>query len=248
MGSKLSRAVRPHVKVDASVAPTSTLHDIDNTNGRHCQDPSPQLFVRDPKSMPLARDDISIATCTAHTVNSQRQRAMSLTTPGNVENRQHLLNTFEQFYAEHQFRAIDYEVGEAQILPAPPLPVPQPAEPAEPVPQCIICCKDLPEEMEINFVKEAIKPCRSCSSTYCVDCVRGMFIEACKDVSRMPPRCCVPFNLHQFKSILSTEEVALFRSKYDEWSTPNPTYCPIPICSAFIPDRLLPHHVRIGNV
>jgi hypothetical protein len=196
MGSKLSRAVRPHVKADASVTPTSTHHDIDNTNERLCQDVTPRLSVRDPKSTPLSRDDINIATSTTHTASSQRQRAMSLTAPGNAENRQQLLNTFEQFYAEHRFRAIDYDVGEAQTLPAPLPPVPQPAEP---VPQCIVCCKDLPEEKDMNYVKEAMKPCRSCNSTYCVSCVRNMFVEACRDVSRMPPRCCVPINLHQWR-------------------------------------------------
>jgi hypothetical protein len=241
MGSKFSRAVRPHVNADVSVAPASPHHDIDITNERFCQNLAPRLFVRNQKTTLLSHDDIDIATSTTRTANSQRQRAMSFTAAVSVENRQQLLNTFEQFYAEHQFRAIDYDIGEAQTLSATPPPI---LQPAEPVPQCIICCKDLPEEKDMSYVKEAMKPCRSCNSTYCVSCVRDMFVEACRDVSRMPPRCCVPINLHQVKSMLSMEEVAVFRSKYDEWSTPNPMYCPVPVCSAFIPDRLLPHHIR----
>ncbi|RYO64115.1 hypothetical protein AA0116_g3927 [Alternaria tenuissima] len=39
---------------------------------------------------------------------------------------------------------------------------------------------------------------------------------------------------------LTGEEFAEFRSKYEEWLTPNPFYCPIPTCSTFIPERLLP--------
>ncbi|KAB2109325.1 hypothetical protein AG0111_0g2660 [Alternaria gaisen] len=45
---------------------------------------------------------------------------------------------------------------------------------------------------------------------------------------------------HHAKPHLTGEEFAEFRSKYEEWLTPNPFYCPIPTCSTFIPERLLP--------
>jgi hypothetical protein len=42
---------------------------------------------------------------------------------------------------------------------------------------------------------------------------------------------------------LTKDEFAEYKSKYEEWLTPNPFYCPMPRCSAFIPERLLPEAV-----
>ncbi|KAF9690847.1 hypothetical protein EKO04_011024 [Ascochyta lentis] len=106
--------------------------------------------------------------------------------------------------------------------------------------QCIGCCMPLPKERDPKYGREVIKPCRSCNSTYCVTCVRSMFLNACKDSTRMPPRCCVQIHLHHVKPHLATEEIIEYRSKYEEWSTPKPFYCPIPTCSVFLPERLLP--------
>jgi hypothetical protein len=245
MGSKLSRVVRVHLKADASVAPTTSspdYHNINSANGQLRQDPAPQLPepVCNLKWSPtlthsLARDDINVhvATPTASTTSQRRHSA------SNTRDRQELLNSFEQFLAERRIMDIDYE-GTSVQQPSHPNPAPAPVEP---VPQCIICCVDLPKYGD----KESIKPCRSCHSDYCTSCVRNMFIDACRDNSRMPPRCCAQINIHHAKPYLSADEAALFRSKYEEWCTPNPTYCPVPICSAFIPDRLLPQHIRIKS-
>jgi hypothetical protein len=246
MGCKFSKAVRPHVKATASVAPTSGHHNIEDTDEQLHQDPSLRLPVRNPTHVLLSCDDISVVTSIAPTMDLQRQRSMSLSTPCNHENRQHLLNSFEQFYVEYQFRAIQYESGETLALPVPSLSsLPPPVvEPVHQVLTCLICCKDLPEEKDSKYVGEAMRPCRSCDSVYCVSCVKNMFIDACKDISRMPPRCCIPINLHQAKALLTAEEMLLFRLRYEEWSTPNPLYCPVPVCSAFISNKLLPQYVR----
>lgn len=237
MGSKISKAMRPHVKAAASIATTPSHHVTnDDTNERLRQDSVLRLPVLDI----LSHDDINVATSNPPT-SELRQRSMSLSAPSNVEDRQLLLNSFEQFMAEHRLRSIEYEGGTA--LPETPRPHLLPP-PSEPVPQCLICCKDLPVKENATHAKEAIKPCRSCDSLYCTACIKNMFIDACKDTSRMPPRCCVPLNLHQAKPYLNAEEISLFRSKYEEWSTSNPVYCPVPVCSAFIPDRLLPQHVK----
>lgn len=109
-----------------------------------------------------------------------------------------------------------------------------------PPPQCLFCCKDLPKDgTEVVLI-----PCRRCQSPCCASCIRNMFLEACRDATRMPPRCCVPFNIHIAKPYLSAAEITLFRVKHEENCTPNPIYCPVPTCSAFIPDRLLPQHFR----
>ncbi|KAJ4360828.1 uncharacterized protein N0V89_001395 [Didymosphaeria variabile] len=69
---------------------------------------------------------------------------------------------------------------------------------------------------------------------------QNMFIDACKDISRMPPRCCNQIPIHHIRPYLSVDEISLFKSKYEEWGTPNPFYCPVARCSTFIPNYLLP--------
>ncbi|KAF3047907.1 hypothetical protein E8E11_002473 [Didymella keratinophila] len=50
-------------------------------------------------------------------------------------------------------------------------------------------------------------------------------------------------HLHHVKPHLTGEEISDYKAKYEEWSTPKPFYCPVPTCSAFIPERLLPQQV-----
>lgn len=243
MGSKLSRAVRPRPKVEASVAPTSH-HDMEANNTPR-QDPAP----RQPA---LCHDDITVGASTTPRIISQRRNSapfLSISTQIVREMAENLTlrASFEQFLAEQQLRSIDVEYLLNPTPPPPPAPVslqPQTAQPSpEQSSQCLICCTELPNKTDLHRAKEVIKPCRSCHNEYCVSCVKKMFIDACKDMARMPPRCCVPINLHHAKPHLTEEEARLFRIKYDEWFTPNPFYCPVPVCSVFIPDRLLPHHV-----
>ncbi|KAF1360890.1 hypothetical protein EJ07DRAFT_114429 [Lizonia empirigonia] len=117
-------------------------------------------------------------------------------------------------------------------------------EPEEPDVQCIGCCTELPKAKAPRYAHEVIKPCRFCNSTYCVQCVRSMFLKAFKDSTRMPPRCCVQIHLHHIKPHLTAEEILEYKSKYEEWSTPKPFYCPRPTCSVFIPERLLPRQAE----
>lgn len=114
-----------------------------------------------------------------------------------------------------------------------------PPAPQEPVvddwPQinCLICCARFGKD------EEAIKPCE-CDNAYCSSCLKSMFLAACKDITRMPPRCCVIIPLHHARPYLSEKELALFKLKFEERNTTRPFYCPVAQCSAFIPNRLLP--------
>ncbi|KAI9846064.1 MAG: hypothetical protein M1837_004320 [Sclerophora amabilis] len=111
------------------------------------------------------------------------------------------------------------------------------AENQIPSKQCIVCSADLETaDAQVPF----IYPCLSCDAPYCVGCLRSMFNSACKDESSMPPRCCAVIPLNLALPYLAPEEVTLYKLKYEEWSTPNRFYCPIPTCSTFIPARLLP--------
>ncbi|KAH7082156.1 hypothetical protein FB567DRAFT_99610 [Paraphoma chrysanthemicola] len=256
MGSKFSRIRRQHVKAAASVVPAATRHDINQTNeGGPCQDPAPQIhsLVLHISTAPVPdfRDDSKIATSTTSTENSSaRARSASFDTANNMAAVQRLRSNFEQFLEEQRLRGIVYETQPSAppVLHPPPVETVQPPPiPPIPEPQCLTCCKAIPKEEDPNYSKEALKPCRFCKHDYCTECVKNMFIEACKDLSRMPPRCCVPINLHVARPYLTEEEAQLFRQKYEEWSTQNPFYCPVPVCSAFIPERLLPHSARINN-
>ncbi|EQL37319.1 hypothetical protein RJZ56_005576 [Blastomyces dermatitidis] len=87
-------------------------------------------------------------------------------------------------------------------------------------------------------------PCKSCTTRTCTVCIRKMFISACSDESCMPPRCCGPLNIGAAVSVLTPDELEMFKSKHEEWATANRVYCPVPICSAFIPYRLFPPDYR----
>lgn len=112
-------------------------------------------------------------------------------------------------------------------------------EQAPPAPVTTTCtyCGDVVDE-ERQSARS--RPCKKCKSPACDACLREMFLKACRNEASMPPRCCAPIPLSSVHAVLSADEVALFRDKYEEWSTPNRVYCPIPTCSAFIPPRLLP--------
>ncbi|CAG8949517.1 hypothetical protein HYFRA_00007749 [Hymenoscyphus fraxineus] len=120
-------------------------------------------------------------------------------------------------------------------LPQPFLTNPPGMTSAEPSPTCVIC---LGEKEASEFPYKCPKNCPEQQT--CNSCLKDWFIEACRNESRMPPKCCsaepIPFStvLH----LLSSEQIKLYKSKYEEWSTPNRIYCPVPTCSAFIPPKL----------
>lgn len=112
---------------------------------------------------------------------------------------------------------------------------PTPAPPSGPT--CVTCCEEC--SYERDSPRLAIRPCPSCPTVFCSPCIKEMFIRACRDVSLMPPRCCVALPLHKALPFLSQEEADEFRAKQAELATPNPLYCPVARCSTFIPTRLL---------
>ncbi|CAA9958971.1 hypothetical protein PTMSG1_02499 [Pyrenophora teres f. maculata] len=241
MGSKFSRAVRPQVKAAASPDVTSHNHSIDNANARgKRQEPTPQL----PQG--LCYDDITVATSTITRTTSQRRNS----TPAPMSADAAVSTNMEQA-RERVFGLVAYTLMSIQQVDSEPAPAPMPAPLPNPVRkpsrgsaqgqvQCVICLSTLPDANNAKHAKEAIKPCRDCEHVYCASCIKHMFIKACKDTTRMPPKCCNQIPVHYAKPFLNQDELDEFRIKYDEWQTPNPFYCPIPTCSTYIPIRLLP--------
>ncbi|PGH20396.1 hypothetical protein AJ80_03541 [Polytolypa hystricis UAMH7299] len=127
------------------------------------------------------------------------------------------------------------EAREAQEETADPPENEPAAAPVEETPEKEKCqfCYD---EESVNG--KMLYPCNSCSRRVCDKCIRRVFTNACVDESSMPPRCCYPLNVADAVSVLTAEEVALYKAKYEEWATPNRVYCPVPTCSTFIPPRL----------
>ncbi|KAL1999543.1 hypothetical protein VTN02DRAFT_4367 [Thermoascus thermophilus] len=115
--------------------------------------------------------------------------------------------------------------------------------PSTPLPSlpCSFCLEDIRDNGDI-----ILKLCRKCHVQCCGKCIRKLFLDACKNESDMPPRCCEPIPLALGRKVLSAEEVTFFKEKYDEWSTSNRVYCPVPTCSAFIPNRLFP--APVGSI
>jgi hypothetical protein len=95
-----------------------------------------------------------------------------------------------------------------------------------------VCCGD--EALPLELIHAL------CADTYCVDCLKELFIRSTKDESLFPPRCCrqpIPFD--RIADHLSNDEAHGFNAASFEFSTPNRTYCADPACGVFIlPDNV----------
>ena len=102
--------------------------------------------------------------------------------------------------------------------------------------KCVICL-----EPSQSSGSTLIRPCGKCSRDYCSICLVQLFAGATKDPSLMPPHCCTIIQLHLVKRFLSEEQTQAYRARLQEWMTPVKTYCPVPTCSIFIPEQLVPN-------
>jgi len=96
---------------------------------------------------------------------------------------------------------------------------------------CTICCD---EQGDVTLTQ----PCPQCKADYCTECLEDMFRAAIEDPTRMPPKCCTMLQLHVGLPHLTKEEGTKYRKAFEEWMATDRIYCPVPKCSAFIPDRL----------
>ncbi|UPX12924.1 uncharacterized protein EKO05_0003456 [Ascochyta rabiei] len=255
MGSRSTKvAAFPHVKAAASpVAPAHQHHERSNkTNETGPSQGCIHQAIRTSATSPHSFDDTDVQAPTRAATTLKRRysepiQTAAMATEGYVDGIRHF-DAFEVLLVARSLMSIEFSYADVtspaliEHLSTPPTSVPvheKSKKVEDPEVQCISCCTQLPKEKDPKYTREVLKPCRSCNSTYCVTCVKGMFLDACKDSTRMPPRCCVQVHLHHVKPHLTTEEITEYRSKYEEWSTPKPFYCPISTCSVFIPERLL---------
>ncbi|KAI8941210.1 hypothetical protein NX059_002448 [Plenodomus lindquistii] len=251
MGSRSSKAVLPYRKAAALPVAAAHPHDKEGEGTNEItghDDPAPQFPYK------LASNDETIAT---PTTTADMQQCNGAPASSTYANSQHGANMIPgpqisdrnsptaglAMMAPPLQTTHDPDARAADEAATPPSPliahIPNLPLPEESGLQCLACCKPLPKETDPKYTEEVTRPC-DCDNAYCIACVRDMFLKACKDSARMPPRCCAQIHLHQVRRYLTAEEVRTFKLKYEEWSTPSPFYCPIPSCSTFIPARLLP--------
>lgn len=92
---------------------------------------------------------------------------------------------------------------------------------------CLICM----ESFNANNVIKA-----PCQHPYCKDCMQRLFMEATRNESLYPPKCCdknIPITVANV--VLNTRQQTEFISKGKEFGTKDRVYCSSRQCSAFIP-------------
>ncbi|PVH85341.1 hypothetical protein DL98DRAFT_511810 [Cadophora sp. DSE1049] len=134
--------------------------------------------------------------------------------------------------------------GSSGIQP-PPLDSSQPISNVTPQRKTCNLCLDHLDLSPSNFPFK----CPQCNlSQYCSACLKSWFLDACKNESKMPPKCCSIIPLSAVKKLMTVEEMALYKAKLEEWMTPGKLYCPVPTCSTFIPPRLYQKPAKKGFV
>lgn len=96
---------------------------------------------------------------------------------------------------------------------------------------CVICCEDAQVDL--------IQPCSQCDSHYCTGCIKDLFDGTLKDMSMMPMKCCTMIQLAVVLPYITKEQANEYRWRFEEWISTARTYCPVPLCSTFIPERFL---------
>lgn len=111
----------------------------------------------------------------------------------------------------------------------------------EPSKTCIICYD--PSEAQV------IQPCSKCYTYFCISCLQEMLQGALKDMTMMPIQCCSMIQLAVVLPHITQEQADAYRARFEEWISSGRTYCPVPSCSVFIPERfLLPSTRAAPNV
>lgn len=96
---------------------------------------------------------------------------------------------------------------------------------------CVIC-------WEAHETDQLLRPCRACTNTWCAACLESSFRTAIDQKSGFsPPTCHGIIQLHTILGRLEKEFADKYRAAFEEWLTKDRVYCPVPTCSAFIPER-----------
>lgn len=68
---------------------------------------------------------------------------------------------------------------------------------------CILCCETFDEDLIPHR-------CPRCPTyIYCGGCLKDWFLDACRNESKMPPKCCYAIPISTIANLLTTEQVRL---------------------------------------
>lgn len=93
---------------------------------------------------------------------------------------------------------------------------------------CVACLHNFPAHEMVAL---------PCEHKYCTDCLKRLFINATKDESIYPPRCCreeIPLEL--VGAFMSAKELQTFQEASVEFMTTNRVYCSNRSCGKFVPE------------
>ncbi|KAF7185151.1 putative E3 ubiquitin-protein ligase ARI3 [Pseudocercospora fuligena] len=159
------------------------------------------------------------------------ERAYHTTVPGDLDEdiaREHQASELEQY---HQRRGLLEDTS--QILEAVPSTIS--TGPTVPYATCLTCTDEFPSE---NLAQTP------CGHQFCGECIQGLFRYALDDQSLYPPRCCrQPVVFDDVRQFLEEPLATEFVEGREERNDPQPLYCAVSTCSAYIPaDWRLGHY------
>jgi IBR domain, a half RING-finger domain len=104
--------------------------------------------------------------------------------------------------------------------------------------ECVVCMS--------MFGAGEVLQLPGCHCFYCIDCLTQVFKLALSEDTACPATCHkirIPLSLliKQEANPLLPSDISLYKARATERTTPNPTYCSRPECSAFIPPRSMHH-------
>ncbi|KAJ5489416.1 hypothetical protein N7539_004306 [Penicillium diatomitis] len=92
-------------------------------------------------------------------------------------------------------------------------------------PECSSCFEEIEEPAYVS----------SCLHTYCVECLRELFLRATRDESVFPARCCgIEFRYETIRLVLTHHELQEYDLHAEEYTASPRVYCAEPTCSTFI--------------
>ncbi|RPA83183.1 hypothetical protein BJ508DRAFT_201867, partial [Ascobolus immersus RN42] len=89
-----------------------------------------------------------------------------------------------------------------------------------------------------------------CGDHYCQPCLRRMFLNATKEESLYPPRCCkvaIPAEEVLKLGVLDGDEVREYRERAEEYATAKRVYCHNTKCGKFIPSSRILREKDTGS-
>ena len=133
---------------------------------------------------------------------------------------------------------IDHQDAEAIAGPSGTQSHDEPETQDEPTADQRVCCVRMGQEPSSGTIDV------SCEQVYCSDCLKELFMQATKDQTLMPLRCCRnPISLDLVQSHLSPNELETFVEAKIEFTTPDKTYCSNLDCVRFV----RPEQIKAGR-